>query len=384
MIALFVLAPGGRGGGSGSSSSDAVAFRIQFEGPAGCSGAEDLYRAILARTEHARRAAGDEDAVRLWVRLARVDGRVQGDLRVIAPDADAGARHVEGDNCTEVGQVLALTAALALDFVAGTRTAATGPSAGIAPTGTAASAGDGTTSSGGSADLGGAVPAPHATADSTPTPTAPPTAPPAPVPVEEPMPRRSDSAVQQSPSDRPPSGGEAEVRYSFGVELAAHAMMAEVVSPNASFGGALTARFLAGHSTDSPASIGLSFLYAANDIVASEDVQVRWTALALSACPGWRTRSFVAVEPCARVIGGWLSADDQGVTNPRSAGRAWWSAGALVRARAHIGAGFHVELEGGIEIPLVARRFITTTPEETVAETRRPAGLLGLGIARAL
>src|SRR5581483_6996949 len=76
--------------------------------------------------------------------------------------------------------------------------------------------------------------------------------------------------------------------HSFGLALAAHAMIAEVVSPFASFGGALTVR-LAKHGSDNGrgASVGLSALYLSNDVLTSEDVRVRWTAGALTVCPGW-------------------------------------------------------------------------------------------------
>jgi hypothetical protein len=163
-----------------------------------------------------------------------------------------------------------------------------------------------------------------------------------------------------------------------------------VVSPFASFGGALTVR-LAKHgskldtsSGGRGASVGLSALYLTNDALTPEDVRVHWTAGALTICPGWSIGSAVTLEPCARGIGGWLAASDHGVTNPRSAGRSSWSAGALVRAVAGIGAGFELELEAGVEVPIVPRRFVTTTPEETVAETPRVSGIASLGIARGL
>jgi hypothetical protein len=68
-------------------------------------------------------------------------------------------------------------------------------------------------------------------------------------------------------------------------------------------------------------------------------------------------------------MGGWLSAEQRAVTNPESATRSWWSLGAALRADAALGAGFRLEVEAGLGVPLVKRRFITTTPEETVGET---------------
>ena len=83
-------------------------------------------------------------------------------------------------------------------------------------------------------------------------------------------------------------------------------------------------------------------------------------------------------------IGGWLSATGQGLDFPTSVGRSWWSVGALVRAGAHFGGGFALELEAGATVPLVERRFTITTPERTVGETPTVAPVVTLGLSRAL
>jgi hypothetical protein len=83
-------------------------------------------------------------------------------------------------------------------------------------------------------------------------------------------------------------------------------------------------------------------------------------------------------------MGGWLSATGRGITMPNSAGRTWWSVGALARADLRLGGRFLLELEGGATIPLAKRTFVFTTPEGTVGETPTVAPVVTLGLLRSL
>ena len=116
----------------------------------------------------------------------------------------------------------------------------------------------------------------------------------------------------------------------------------------------------------------------------ADDIAVRWTAVAATGCPGWNLGRVVTLQPCAQVIGGWLAASGRGLTNPISVGRSWWSAGAILRAGARLGAGFSLELEAGVAFPLIGRQFITTTPDRTVGETPTVAPMVALGLSRSL
>lgn len=130
-------------------------------------------------------------------------------------------------------------------------------------------------------------------------------------------------------------------------------------------------------------SLGAGLLYVPNNLVQqSGAVVAHWTAIEVSACPGWGFQRVVTLEACALGLAGWLTATERAVTNPRSASRSWWSVGAVARVCLALGAGFGLELEVGATVPLVKRRFITTTPEQTVAETPTISGLVGLGLAR--
>src|SRR5215831_13418239 len=88
-------------------------MRVDFDAPAGCSSAEAFRRGVAARLEHA--GASDElPPARIQVRLTRNGDRVTGELRLSREQAPTDTRTVEGATCDEVVDVLALTAALAL------------------------------------------------------------------------------------------------------------------------------------------------------------------------------------------------------------------------------------------------------------------------------
>jgi hypothetical protein len=170
------------------------------------------------------------------------------------------------------------------------------------------------------------------------------------------------------------------------VELALGAVVARVVSPYVNAGGAVAARYVHQSSDGIGYSAGLSLVYAPNDLIGSpEAVSVRWAALAVAGCPGvGLVRGPFRFQPCAGAMAGRLGVEALSLTNPRAVARAWWSVGALLRADALLGAGFRLELELGLALPLVKRRFITTTPEETVGETPIVSPQFGLALVRSL
>jgi hypothetical protein len=167
---------------------------------------------------------------------------------------------------------------------------------------------------------------------------------------------------------------------------------ARIVSPSVNFGAAavlqLTARRVdaGGGVASGPApSLGIALMHLRNDLVATPDeVVAHWTGAAVAVCPGWGFGRRVVIEPCAVGMGGWLAANDSAVTNPRAAGRTWWSAGAILRAAVPLGAGFALRLEAGVGVPLANRTFVITTPDRTVAETTTLSPLAGVGIGYGL
>ena len=133
------------------------------------------------------------------------------------------------------------------------------------------------------------------------------------------------------------------------------------------------------------ASVGLAFLYVPNDFLqTADDIAVRWTAVAATVCPPWSLGRAVTLQPCAQAFGGWLAASGRGISNPNSVGRTWWSAGVMLRAGAHLGADFSLELEVGASVPIAKRHFVRDTPEGPVGETPTISPMVALGLSRSL
>jgi hypothetical protein len=359
-----------------------IPIRIDFDAPPACADADAFYAGVLARMNRVRRARPGEGALRLIVRLTRIGGKVHGELHIDAEGGESDTRRVDGATCEEVVQVLSLTAALAID-----------PSAGVGP---AASE----------------KPAPAAAPPSParPSPTAP-MSPPSPAPAAPvppaPQPPRASPAVESSASPVPPAPGEpvepaavvatpalpppesspppAPPRAS-GWELGAAAVAAEIVSSSVSAGAGISVRVATTTRDGLTPSADLALVFMPTDFVRSgDDIGVRFTALALTGCPGWALRGWVEVEACARGTGGLLIATDHSVNHPRSVDLAWWSAGALLRATTRLGAsGFTLELSGGVDLPVVKRRFIVTIPAGSVGQTPTVSPNISWGVTHSL
>ncbi len=320
-----------------------IPFRVEFEAPAGCSDVEAFYTGVLSRSDRARRAQSGEHGLRLSVRLTRVAGQVIGELRVLDGRGETDTRKVEGVRCDEVVEVLSLTAALAID-----------PAARFAP-----------------AHPAGKPPAPP---PSTPPEPAPP--PPDPPPPEPPPP---------PPIATPPADTDDGEPRAFALGLGASAVGGQLIAPTVDFGGALSLRLTRFRGDRAGPSLTVAALYLSNDLVQSaSDVAITLVGAHIVACPGLSAGSTVVVEPCAQAVGGRLTANARGLTDPGSASRSWWSVGALARASVALGAGFVLELEAGLGVPLTRRQFSTSTPERVVGETPAISGLLGLGVSRRL
>ena len=347
LVPLAALASGA------APAGEPIPIRVEFDAPAGCSSADAFYAGVMARSDRARRAGAGEEGVRLGVRITRVGGKVHGELRVLDGRADLETRKVEGGRCDEVVEVLSLTAALAID--PGARVASVPATSAAAP----AAATTPTTAG-----------APPVTAPAQPAPQ--PGRPPSPA-----TPPAGPGAVATATETKAPGAvsARAPLALSFGVG----ARTAETVSP--SFGGAVSVRLEKTTPAGRGPSLALAGVYVDNELFApAAELASTFTALELSACPGWSAGTTLVVEPCAQAIGGWLTATDRAVTNPHAVGRTWGSLGAMVRAALRVGAGFALELEAGLAVPVVARRFITTTPEQPVGQTHAISGAIGLGI----
>lgn len=377
---LFVLAAAAAPS-AGAPPAAGAAVRISWEGPSGCADPGGFLAGVAARGGQVHRAEEGEDALRIEVHLARSAGKVHGALRIPGENGKVELREVEGSSCDEVADALSLTAALALgasgrpaSVASATRSPGGPPAAagstqppGVSPPAVAAPGSAGPATAPG---LAGAVQE---------------RAPPAPPLVVAPVPAAPPASSEASSRDD--SGTEPETR-TLVPTIGLGAVAGQIVSPFVSLGGSVSARLAWRRGAPLDPSFGISFLHLRDDLFgASPEVTVRWTAVSVDACPGWGLgrASSASLEICVSGAGGWLSAAEQAVTVRRSAARSWWSAGASLRGRLALGwGGLAVEIDATAQVPLVHRRFVTSTPEETVGESPAVGLTLGVGVSRSL
>ncbi|HEX3775988.1 MAG TPA: hypothetical protein VHV51_16060 [Polyangiaceae bacterium] len=298
---------------------DTTALRIEYDAPASCPSEAELYDAIRARTDHARRAAGDEPAVDVNVRLTRGERGFTGEVRETVNHNESSARSVEGATCKEVVEALSLTIALSVD-----------PNA-------------------------------HA-------------------PRETPAPKPAPEAVVCPPAPEPRTVI-VERAPELHVELGLDTVATEALSSELGTGGALSATFVRdiGESYDS--SLELSLLFADSGLVSEpSDHRSEFVALALDACPVGFRFGGIELAPCALGLGGVLGATGRGIAEPATVSRGWWSAGLDFKLSVLLGRGFVFESALGASAALEKRRFYETAPTRIIAETPVISPILRLGL----
>src|SRR3982750_3073033 len=195
----------------------------------------------------ARRAAPGEEGVRPGVRLTRIGTKVRGELRMMDGPGDGDTRRVDGESCDAVVEVLSLTAALAL--VAQPQRATPPPAPPVRT-----------------------PPPPHAPSpNSTPPPSSEtPPKPPEPTPADQaakpPEPPKPPDVDKTPVIVKPPPPPE-HVGPRFQIGLQAVAADVNAITNSMNLGGGVAVR-LERHADGRPrASVGLTFLYAPNDLL---------------------------------------------------------------------------------------------------------------------
>ncbi len=318
--------------------------QVEFEAPAGCSGAEAFFRSLRSRTDQVRRADPGEPHTTLQVRLLRKGGHVLGELRVVNDRGGTDTRKVQGASCDDVVQALSLTAALAVD-----------PSALLS--------------------------APASAPEEAPAPTA--------EVAKEPQATKPPAVKEVRAAAAPPSTPEVVASdtslpvpsFTLGVGPLGGALLAS----SAGLGAAVASRWTLADRGVLRASLGLAFIYLRNDAVLTPGaVQIVLTGLAATACPFRATTSILTFEPCALLLGGWLAASGRETTHAYSVDRLWLSAGGILRVAASLGGGFWLDAQVGVSAPFFKRRFFITTPDNVVnvvGETPMISPIAGLGLA---
>jgi hypothetical protein len=192
-----------------------------------------------------------------------------------------------------------------------------------------------------------------------------------------------------APVERDTPSRPAPRRGSIGIALGLGPVAGEVSTPGFDLGG--TALLRVGPDGDGQEdeavhwSLGLSATYLRNDwLGASPTVAISWSALGLTACPGWGLDLPLVLELCGTTAVGRLQATDRAVSVSTPSSRSWWSAGPVLRARLSLGWGLTVLVDATAHVPFYRRTFVTSSPEETVAQTPKVAGTLGIVLAREL
>jgi hypothetical protein len=193
--------------------------------------------------------------------------------------------------------------------------------------------------------------------------------------------RTAQSVASPAPKPSPIAQRAPAAPFPLALALGARAVTSEVVSPFLSVGGELFVRLTTNTEDVGKPTLDVGVLHARNDLVSPADgVWVRLTAITLSACPvGWAIAGAWRVQPCAVGLGGWLAVTDRAVDHPSSALRSWWSVGARARAAAALGAHYALELEAGVSVPLIRRRFFANTEDQLVGETPVVSALGAIG-----
>lgn len=338
---------------------------MEFVAPAGCSSAEAFERAVESRTTRVR-LTNARERVRLQVRLIRnsTTGRVRGELSISDDTGQTDTREVEGAGCSEVAEVLALTASLALDRWSDNASRSGDGSAGNTPEG-----GDNADRSANRSDTGATAATernPNSKQAATSTPNQ------ATHPNGQHHPDSSASTDNNAGPEPHDSTGP-----QFAIGVAAHAVLAELVVPELSRGGELGIRLYEEHSN---ASLGIAASYLSNDLFATHPLNVRWLSGTLSACPlSGKVAGSFSVEPCALATYGWLWVRHSAVESPHTASRPWWSLGAALRGRLQIASPAELELELGAMAPLARRRF-TIDPDGRAWESALVAPMAKAGL----
>ena len=311
--------------------------QVEIDAPVGCANAKDFLNHLRLRTHLVRQATGDEPHTTLEVRLVEMRRQVTGELRVVDDRGESDTRKVQGANCDDVVQALALAAAVALD-----------PSVLLPATVT--------------------VPASATTAPANPPPAI------APAVVEQ---------VGVPKSVNLPDSGASRIDPRFA--LGAASMASSVVSSGISPGVAVFGRWTPVSIGAFRPTLGLAALYLRNDLLGSPGAaQVSLAGLAATLCgTGWGTGR-INFKPCALLMGGLLSVRGQQAIRTSSVALLWLSTGVVARTAVNLGRGFSLDLEAGVSAPFFKRAFYTTLPSHVVEKTSTISPVAGVGLAYGL
>ena len=315
--------------------------QVEIDAPAGCANATDFLSSLRSRTQLVRQASGDEPRTTLQVRLLEMRRYVLGELRMVDDRGEPDTRRVQGGNCDDVVQSLALAAAVALD-----------PNVLLPATVT--------------------IPAPATTGPASPSSAITPSV------VESVNMRKSVDSPSNSVDSPASSAARVDSRFELGAAFVGSVLLSSGISP----GMAVFGRWSPAGSGRFRPTLGMAVTYLRNDVLASPGAaQASLTGLVVTMCGMAWGASIVSLKPCGSVMAGLLSVSGQQVARTSSVDLLWLSAGAVVRSAVHLGHGFSLDLEAGVSAPFFKREFYTTLPSHVVEKTPTISPVAGLGLA---
>jgi hypothetical protein len=335
-------------------AQELVPVHVDYRAVSECPDESRFFLRLHAHTQRLSRS-NDPQALQLDVVVVRRGDGFVGRLVVTQGTEALGSRQFEDANCAEVVAALALSAALSVD-----------PEAKIdARTELEADGSDATSRE----------PEP-------PTESAPET------PPSE-FPRSDATAIVPSPEPPDEDERQSETRtwiISVGPEVA----VGFAFDPKAALGGGLSVGL---HRLPDrawfPIEGSISFDYmTTRPVRGSDPIRMDWYTFRLGYCP-LRTGNEWALLACSVGYGGWISAQGVAVDAPRTVRRGFATVGLGLRGRASFGAGWVLQADLDLSVPLSERSFAVNSeqgpqPELDVVAASRPVGVLfAVGVRRA-
>lgn len=350
--------------------AETEAIRIEYRADALCPSQAEFTAKVLRRTQRARLASAHEPARTFVVAITRHRAGFRGSLVIREADRSTIGRRVEGANCGELADALALSTALAVDPTAPSVEPATSTPADALGTGPGSA--DTTTRS---PNTPGGRPSDSGEARARPS-EGPRDGRTAPEPrdddnderglLDEPEPERSDapSLGTRSWSHRVFLGPELRSggapRVALGASLAVQALRLE---PEPWFSGVgielVALRSLTGTTDD--ASSQFQYLLGRPEL-----------------CGLIAQRPSFELLPCVQAELGLIEARGSDLPNPRTERRFWAAVVAPLRAELAVGERALLGASVGLVIPITRYHFVFTDPETSVYRVPRAAFTAGL------
>lgn len=313
------------------AAREPVNVAVEFAAPAGCSEREVFASSLKARSNRIQIVEPGPHVWAVNVRLSPKDRGVHGELRLTDEAGESELRAVDGADCAEVVEALSLTAALAIEQIAGT-----GPSirpGSVAPATTATASGSAncaTTPPGGTSGNGQSA-----------------------TPNQTKFEAAASAGVDNENPQQAPFASQAN-------HIGLHAFLTERVSPQVSVGMALEVgrRFtLAGPLNP---ELSMAVFYVPGDIMQPEtDVQVSYTGVSLQGCPlTWAVNAHVTLSPCVVYEVGTLKVSARHVDVSSPSSRLTSTLGAVGRVQLPLTQHNAIELRLGLLRPLSNRSYV--------------------------